>query len=147
MKTLTIITAFALSISIPPSASANSANHALYAGASIVMTGISQPGSSLNPYTNRVAQANAQRMARSYIAYAAFSRTGLIEQLVFEGFSNSVSTKAVDSLRINWNKQAGKMAKSYLEYSAFSRQGLLDQLIFEGFTQNQALSGLRAVGY
>jgi hypothetical protein len=111
------------------------------------LSGNSQPVLSVNLYTNKVALANAKRKAKSYLSFTSFSREGLIEQLVFEGFSSSISTKAVDSLKVNWNKQAGKKAKSYLKLTAFSRQGLLDQLLFEGFTQSQAEAGLRAVGY
>jgi len=147
MKTLIAITALALSLSMTTVAGAASVSQSVSAGAGIILSGNSQPVLSVNLYTSKLALANAKRMARQYIAYSAFSRTGLIEQLEYEGFSNSISTKAVDSLKLNWNKQAGKMAKSYLKYSAFSRDGLLEQLVYEGFTQSQAEAGLKAVGY
>ena len=85
---------------------------------------------------------NAQRMAKSYLRYQAFSRSGLIHQLRFEGFSKSVATRAVDSLHIGWKTQAYKMAKQYLKYQAFSRKGLYHQLRFEGFTPAQAKYGV-----
>jgi hypothetical protein len=147
MKTLIAITALALSLSMTTVAGAASVSQSVSAGAGIVLSGNSQPVLSVNLYTNKVALANAKRKAKSYLSFTSFSREGLIEQLVFEGFSSSISTKAVDSLKVNWNKQAGKKAKSYLKLTAFSRQGLLDQLLFEGFTQSQAEAGLRAVGY
>lgn len=90
--------------------------------------------------------AQAVRMARNYLSFSAFSRKGLISQLKYEGFSSAVSTRAVDSLRVNWNKQAAKKAKEYLEYQAFSAKGLLSQLRYEGFTTSQARYGVRAAG-
>jgi hypothetical protein len=147
MKTLIAITALALSLSMTTVAGAITVSQSVSAGAGNILSVNSKPVLSVNPLTSRVALTNAKRMAKQYISYAAFSRTGLIEQLVFEGFSTSISTRAVDSLKINWNRQAAKMAQDYMDYSAFSRQGLLDQLLFEGFSQSQALAGLKAVGY
>jgi len=92
-------------------------------------------------------QRNAVRKAESYLSFMSFSRTGLIDQLEFEGFSTSDSTFAVDYLDINWNRQAAEKAASYLEFMAFSRQGLIDQLLFEGFTQSQAEYGVSQNGY
>ncbi|GIE45323.1 Ltp family lipoprotein [Actinoplanes lobatus] len=93
-----------------------------------------------------VAQKNAARMAASYLKYSAFSRSGLIEQLKYEGFSTKLATYGVDAQHANWKKQAAKMAKSYLKYSAFSRQGLIDQLKYEGFTTAQATYGVNQAG-
>jgi hypothetical protein len=93
-----------------------------------------------------VAQVNAVEKAKDYLKFQSFSRSGLIGQLEFEGFSNSDATYAVDSLVIDWNEQAAKTARSYLDSSSFSRQSLLDQLLFEGFTQAQAEYGVSSVG-
>ena len=87
-------------------------------------------------------QANAIGSAESYLRYSAFSRTGLIAQLEYEGFSRSDSTYAVDSLNGDWFEQAAKSAASYLEYSSFSRQGLYDQLIYEGYSHAEAEFGV-----
>jgi host cell surface-exposed lipoprotein len=94
-----------------------------------------------------MAQANARRSAESYLDTAAFSRSGLIDQLKFEDFSTADATYAVGALTVDWKKQAAKAAESYLDTSSFSRAGLIDQLKFEGFTQAQAASGVEAVGY
>jgi hypothetical protein len=94
-----------------------------------------------------LAQRNAISMARDYLDYSAFSRTGLIGQLEFEGFSTADATFAVDYLEVDWFEQAALMAQQYLDYSSFSRQGLIDQLVFEGFTLEQATYGVTAVGY
>ena len=94
-----------------------------------------------------LAQRNAIGLAQDYLDYTAFSRTGLIGQLEFEGFSNADATFAVDYLDVDWFEQAALMAQQYLDYSSFSRQGLIDQLVFEGFTLEEATFGVTAVGY
>lgn len=88
-----------------------------------------------------VSQKNAKRKAESYLEYMAFSRSGLIHQLEYEGFSNEDATYGVDNISVDWNMQAVKKAKSYLDYMAFSRDGLIHQLEFEGFTHEQAVYG------
>lgn len=90
---------------------------------------------------------NALATANDYLNYSAFSRQGLIDQLVYKSYSEETATKVVDSLNIDWNEQAAKMAQEYLDYSSFSRDGLIDQLIYEGFTAEQAEYGVTAVGY
>jgi hypothetical protein len=95
-----------------------------------------------------VSQQNAVRKAEDYLDYTAFSRSGLINQLVeFEGFSTEEATFAVDHLTVDWNEQAAKKAKDYLDYTAFSRSGLINQLVeFEGFTPAQAQYGVATTG-
>ena len=94
-----------------------------------------------------LAQQNALKSAESYLNYTSFSRTGLIKQLEFEGYSNADATYAVDHVKVNWNEQCAKTAESYLNYTSFSRSGLYNQLEFEGFTSEQIEYGLQAVGY
>ena len=86
-------------------------------------------------------QLNAIAKAQDYLNYTAFSRSGLIDQLVFEGFTKTVSTFAVDSLRVDWNEQSYLKAQDYLAYSSFSLPSLIDQLVYEGFTEAQAKYG------
>ena len=93
-----------------------------------------------------VSRDNAVESAISYLEYSAFSRSGLIDQLEYEGYSESDATYAVDSLDVDWNEQAAKSAESYLEYSSFSRSGLIDQLMYEGFSASQAEYGVSQVG-
>jgi hypothetical protein len=93
-----------------------------------------------------VAQENAVEKAASYLEYSAFSRTGLIKQLKFEGFSTKDATFGVDAQKANWNEQAVKKATEYLDYSSFSRSGLISQLKFEGFTTKQAEYGVKKAG-
>jgi hypothetical protein len=92
-------------------------------------------------------QQNAVGKAQSYLKYQAFSRSGLIQQLEYEGYSTEDATFATDFIATDWNTQAAAKAKSYLEYQSFSRDGLYDQLIYEGFSDAEANAGLAAVGY
>lgn len=82
---------------------------------------------------------NALKKAKSYLDYSAFSYTGLIEQLEYEGFTHSEAKYGADHCGANWDEQALKKARTYLHYSAFSYQGLIEQLEYEGFTHSQAV--------
>jgi type IV secretory pathway VirB10-like protein len=93
-----------------------------------------------------VSQRNARQTAADYLDYSSFSRSGLIEQLEFEGFTAGDATYGVDALNVDWNEQAAKTAADYLDYSSFSHSGLVDQLVFEGFTQAQAEYGVSTTG-
>jgi hypothetical protein len=93
-----------------------------------------------------VAQENAVEKAASYLEFSAFSRTGLIKQLKFEGFSTKDATFGVDAQKANWNAQAAKKAAEYLDFSSFSRSGLIRQLKVEGFTTKQAEYGVKKAG-
>lgn len=85
---------------------------------------------------------NALKKAKDYLNVLPFSYSGLIEQLEYEGYSNSEATYAADNCGADWYEQAVKSAKRYLEVMAFSRSGLIDQLEYEGFTYNQAVYGV-----
>lgn len=86
-------------------------------------------------------RASALQMAHNYLRSSAFSRTGLIEQLEYEGFSKDDATYAVDNCGADWKAQAALMAKQYRKSSAFSHKGLVEQLEYEGFTPEQAEYG------
>ena len=93
-----------------------------------------------------VSESNARKKAESYLSLMAFSRSGLITQLEYEGFSNQDATYGADAVNANWNEQAAKKAASYLETMAFSRSGLMTQLLYEGFTEAQASYGVATTG-
>lgn len=93
-----------------------------------------------------VNQLNAKRKAASYLSIAPFSRSGLIKQLEFEGFSNSDATYGVDAQKADWKAQAVKAAKNYLNLTAFSRSGLIEQLMYEGYTEEEATFGVNSTG-
>lgn len=94
-----------------------------------------------------LSQSNAVSKAQDYLDYMGFSRTGLIEQLEYEGYSVEDATFAVDHLAPDWNAEAAEKAQSYLDMMAFSREGLYDQLAYEDFTPEQIDFALAAVGY
>lgn len=101
------------------------------------------------PVTNdkeTLAQKNAIKSAESYLGFSAFSKSGLIKQLEYEGFSNADASYAVGSLKVDWKEQAFKSAESYLEFSSFSRKGLIEQLQHEGFTKEEAEYGVGKTG-
>lgn len=93
-----------------------------------------------------VAQEQAIISAESYLRLGGFSRSGLIDQLEFEGFSEADAEFAVDYLDVDWKEQAVISAESYMDMGGFSRESLIDQLEFEGFTRKQAEHGANEVG-
>ncbi len=121
-------------------------------------TKITAPSSNLSPSTSTtitttttsvaltgtVGQRNAISKAASYLRSSSFSRSGLIGQLQYEGFSIEDSTYGVDNQNANWNAQAVKKAASYLRSSSFSRSGLIDQMIYEGFSSSESVYGADA---
>lgn len=84
---------------------------------------------------------NALSKANDYLAYTAFSHDGLVEQLKYEGFSQSEAQYGADNCGADWKEQAAKKAKDYLSYTAFSYNGLIEQLEYEGFTNAEAQYG------
>ncbi len=85
-------------------------------------------------------------MAQQYLDSQAFSRQGLIDQLIYEGFTEEEAEYGVDGVNADWRVQAVLMARRYLDSQPFSRQGLFDQLIYEGFTEEEANIGLANSG-
>ncbi len=111
------------------------------------------PTSDSNPQTKSpnnsgetTSQANASRTARTYLDLSGFSRSGLIKQLMFEGYSESDAIYGVDAQNANWSEQAARSAKAYLDLSGFSRSGLIKQLMFEGYSKLEAEFGATANG-
>ena len=93
-----------------------------------------------------VSQKSARRKAEDYLRITPFSRTGLITQLKYEGFSTDDATYAVTILSPDWNQQAAAKAQDYLRVMPFSRTGLITQLEYEGFTQDEAVYGVNSTG-
>ncbi|SDP18232.1 Ltp family lipoprotein [Halobacillus aidingensis] len=98
-------------------------------------------------FTNStVSQKQAVAMAEQYLSFMAFSKSGLIDQLEFEGFSTEDATYGVENISVDWQEQAVTKAEEYLDFMAFSRQGLIDQLVFEGFSKEHAAYAASQVG-
>ncbi len=88
----------------------------------------------------------AKAKAEQYLYTMPFSRSGLIEQLQFEGFDKAEATVAVDSITVDWYKQASLKAEQYLQTMPMSKSGLIEQLKFEGFTSAEATYGANSIG-
>ena len=93
-----------------------------------------------------VSQENALAKAEEYLDYTAFSKSGLVKQLKYEGFSTADANFAVANIQVDWNEQAAKIARNYMDQSSFSRSSLINQLKYEGFTAAQAAYGAKSVG-
>ena len=105
------------------------------------------PAASEPSDTATLGQKNALKKANSYLRSLSFSKSGLIKQLEYEGFSNADAAYAVERCGADWNEQAAKKATSYMKSSSFSKDGLIKQLEYEGFTREQAAYGAKTVGY
>ena len=90
---------------------------------------------------------NALQSAENYLSIIAFSYSGLISQLEYEGYSSEACIYAADNCGADWNEQAKKAAANYLSIMAFSKAGLINQLEYEGFTHEQAVYGVEQNGY
>ena len=102
--------------------------------------------SSGSSYAPTHGEQNALNRANDYLEFMSFSRSGLIDQLEFEGYTTSEAEYAVDNCGADWDEQAVLKAEEYLDFMSFSRSGLIDQLEFEGFTYDQASAAATAVG-
>ena len=97
-------------------------------------------------HTPTTGEQNALDSANRYLSFTAFSRTGLIDQLEYEGYTTQEAEYAADQCGADWMEQARKKAVNYLEVSAFSESGLIEQLEYEGFTHEQAAYGVSLCG-
>lgn len=90
---------------------------------------------------------NALRSAKQYLDVMAFSYSGLVDQLVYEGYSDADAKYAADNCGADWKEQAVKSAKQYLDIMSFSRQSLIEQLEYDGYTYEQASYAATKNGY
>lgn len=104
-------------------------------------------GNGTTNYTVTTGMKNAAKTAEAYLNAMAFSRSGLIEQLKFEGYTQAEAEYGADNVGADWKEQAARKAQEYLNTMSFSRERLIEQLEFEGFTSAQAEYGVSAVGY
>ncbi|CAB3687280.1 MULTISPECIES: Ltp family lipoprotein [Achromobacter] len=99
-----------------------------------------------------IPQKNAVRSAKQYLSFSGFSRSGLIQQLssdAGDGYKVADATIAVDSLKVDWNKQAARSAQNYVDMTGFSCKGLIQQLSSSAgdrYTKSEATYGAKAVG-
>ena len=91
-------------------------------------------------------EVDALEKAREYLNAMAFSYTGLIDQLEYEGFTAAEAAYGADHCGADWKEQAAEKAREYLASMAFSYNGLVEQLEYEGFTHEQAVYGVDRCG-
>lgn len=92
-------------------------------------------------------QKNALKSAKNYLSLMGFSKSGLIKQLEFDGYSSEDATYAAENCNANWNEQAAKSAKNYLDTMPFSKSELIHQLEFDGYSKEEAEYGAQSAGY
>ena len=90
----------------------------------------------------------ALQTAKEFLETMPFSRSGLISQLEFAGYSASESEYAADNSGADWNEMAVLSAESYLSSSDYSEKGLINLLesAAEGYTHDQAVYGVSVAG-
>ena len=96
-------------------------------------------------YAVTTGEKNALSAANNYLSFTAFSKTGLFDQLKFEGYTDSEAKYAVENCGADWKEQAVKAAQSYLSFMAFSNSGLIDQLKYDGYTEEEAKYGVENI--
>ena len=95
-----------------------------------------------------IARRAAVQSALSYMQWANFSPSGLYQQLLFEGHSESDSEFAVNSLVVDWDEMCYNKAVEYVtNIGGFSKDRLIEQLVFEGFEKKQAEKAVKRLGY
>lgn len=99
--------------------------------------------------TATMGEQNALKSAKSYLSLGTgFSRSRLIDQLKFEGYTDSEAEYAVKNCGADWKQEAVKCAAAYLDLDfGFSKSKLIEQLEYEGFTHDQAVYGAEQNGY
>ena len=135
-----------IEVNCAPESPSNSSSTSLSLSQSSRGLSGSSTRSSGSSYTPTRGEQNALSRANDYLEFMSFSRSGLIDQLEFEGYTTSEAEYAVDNCGADWDEQAVLKAEEYLDFMSFSRSGLIDQLEFEGFTHDQASAAATAVG-
>lgn len=77
--------------------------------------------------------------ASDHILHNPFSKAGLYEQMLSEGFNHELSSQVINELEVDWVEQAVLAGVRYMQYSApeADESGLRDQLLYEGFTEEE----------
>lgn len=84
--------------------------------------------------------------AKTHLSILGMSYSGLVDQLVYEGYTQEQAQYGASNCGADWNEQAVAAAKQHLAVMPMSRKALIDQLIYEGFTQEQAEYAANTVG-
>ena len=83
--------------------------------------------------------------AKIYLDMYPFSRQEIIDQLVYDGYTQEDAEYAADNCDADWTELAVRAAKQMLRYyPETSREDLLNILLTSGYTQEQAEAGVAA---
>ena len=85
---------------------------------------------------------NALKSAEQYLNVMAFSYSGLIDQLEYEGYTAEEAEYAAKNCGANWNERAVKSAEQHLATMSFSRQSLCK---FKGSLVRIPVSSIRTM--
>lgn len=88
----------------------------------------------------------ALEMAKDYLAALNFSKSALIEQLEYEGYSEEDANYAADNVSVDWDEQAYETAQNYLKLFTFDAWDLEEQLMHDGYTEVQARNAVEKCG-
>lgn len=86
----------------------------------------------------------ALELAKSYIEASTFSKSGLIKQLEYEGYTKKEATYAANRCGADWNEEAIEFA---LKHTPCSKESLESYLSCFGFTSSQIKFALKEIGY
>lgn len=77
--------------------------------------------------------------------HTGYSKQGLLDQLLYQGYSYEAAWYAVDNVAADWYLNARRSAEGYVLYSGYSKVGLHQQLLYEGYLPEEATYGVETV--
>ena len=81
-----------------------------------------------------------------YLDMLSFSRQGLIDQLLFDGYPEDAVVAAVDACGADWQEQAVRFTESMLEsFPDTSKDFMQGMLLDSGFTREETEAAVKAV--
>lgn len=75
--------------------------------------------------------------AKNFIKYGAYSYEGLIDILLYKGYTAEAAELAADNCEADWKEEALQSAEQYLSSLGISYDGLIDMLEYEKFNQEE----------
>ena len=97
--------------------------------------------------SHTMGQKNALREAETYLRSDSYSKSDLIEQLKYDGYTEEEATYAANNVKVEWNEQCYKTAEAYLRSDSFSKSDLIGQLEYDGFTEEEIKYAIKKVKY
>lgn len=79
--------------------------------------------------------------AANHMSLFAYSRSGLIYQLISDGYTETEAVNAADTCGANWYTNAVAAAGSHLSTMFYSRASMVSQLQYDGFSSDESAYG------